>query len=656
MAFGDWREEETPNLSLKKKDIKRSSPQKERVRFFDIEKPRLKLGWRTCRLLSEDTAALDVLDTLLGGGKGSYLHQSYVEKGIYQQIETSSWTPSEEGSFEIQIIDAGDLGKVSPLRMHQEIEHFIATLKGDRLNSAKKKIYQDLIHSLDSTAGMCHNLASNETYTGKPDFDIHYLDKVLSVDRKKINEVFIRYFSPEKMIQALYLPKKMKKKRLPILSKNGNTLKNKATLTSASWAKKRGGKKLASVFKRIQSTTGTRIVFKKRPSQLIHGSLVFQGGLEWETTAKHGQFNLLAKMLLEGTKRKSSKQITACFENQGNLIVAFSSESAYGLTFSFFKQDEKEMNALLSELISESTFAANRMKCIKERIRGELVLDKENIWEEHTRLFKRSLFQNSILAEDIRGNGQTLDKITSSDLKTLHQQHSCAGNAALCLIGPAKKELARELAKNLPQGNLKKDPPSPWQRDILLKKIVKKSLDKDQTIYRMAFWGASFKNDDIRYLDLLSYYFSGMGGPLFKLRESTGDAYEISCSHLVRRSYGVFIFTIALAAHSQRTELWFMGEIFSMLNKIKKKKVPIDEIGRAVASFKGAKAVAMQAYPEQSAQVALYELFGLGYETYLNESNFENQDLYFLLDKLSFIANHYFKEDRYLVVGAGAKI
>ena len=214
--------------------------------------------------------------------------------------------------------------------------------------------------------------------------------------------------------------------------------------------------------------------------------------------------------------------------------------------------------------------------------------------------------------------------------------------------------LVRDAFSRLPSGK-PIDLPLYQATNLTFERPITNILDKEQTIYKIAFQTVKFDTEDSRHLELLSFYFNGLGGPLFNIREETGDAYHISCHQDSRRMIGHFIFTFVLAAHSSRDALWVKKVVLKLLQKIKKEQLKKTDMERALNSMKGAKAIAQQSLSDFCFQIAQYELLGRGFEGYYRECDFHEENIALLGKRLKALVNTYFTDDNFILLSVGGK-
>ncbi len=599
--------------------------------YLDAQLPRAKMGFPSCDILDNDAVALDIIDILLSYGKNAYFYKKYLADNSLNHIESHSWTPTQQGYFEISLFGTGEQLKDKKKNILEDLSIFLKQLSEEDIQGAKLKLHQDITLNLESPIGINQSIIASEIFTDNFHFEYNYLLKLEKIDKKQLQAVVNKYLIDSNLIYSEYHPLENQPK---------NFLKKKTITTPC---------------QKISLNNGLKIVYKNKSIQNIHLSLVFKGGLEYENKENNGIFQLLSKMLFQGAKKESEEKITKFFENLGCIINTFSSDSSFGFTLSFLKIHEIKIYKKILVILNEANFPADKLNILKEKTLEDLKLDEENIWEIHGKEFKKHLFKNSVLSLNVSGDETSLNNINNHQIIDLYNKYAVSENATLGLMGDIDISFLKGIFTKFRSGKTNIEPPSHKSTSLKYLKPISKIIPKQQTIYRIAFETVSFNEEDSKYFNLLSHYFNGLGGPLFKIREITGDAYHIECSQISRRMTGHFIFSFVLAAHSKKDALWVKKIVLDNIKKIKKGKIQKDNLKRAITSMQGSKSIAMQYLPDQSLQIAQFELLSGNFTKYYDECDFLKKKFSFLHQYLETMANKYFLDDNYILMSVGNK-
>lgn len=301
--------------------------------------------------------------------------------------------------------------------------------------------------------------------------------------------------------------------------------------------------------------------------------LVIESGIWFES--KKATSWLTAKMLAEGTSKKTARQITEGFEKLGAFLEinpGFDDVSiaVYGLGRNF-----DQVITLLNEVINEAIFPEREFEILKSNRKDQIALNDN----------KSNLFASKKLREAIYGSefsyGQGLsvsdiDEVQLSDVKQYYSDR-LFHNPKIYLSGQVSDQLASLVENKLvfPQSiaPTKKiiDFESP-SRDIYVERE-----GSMQSSIRMA-WLIPNRNDN-DYFDyqitnsLLGGYF---GSRLMKnIREEKGYTYGIHAYpvHLKHSSFGMIAGDV-VAAHTQDT----FSEIRVEIDRLLHDPIPTEEI------------------------------------------------------------------------------
>jgi len=174
---GDFEiDEMLETLNTLTKDVKRSftkpaTPKLESKQLgqrtasatFSIPATKLNMAWQTVSLDHPDSAALDLLSTILGGGRSSRLYQSIREKqNLCHHIGSWSWiTPQSPGLFAVSA--EVDPDKVPALQqaIFDEINTLGQAQLEAELNKAKRMSLSTQFGTLTTASGRASDLAYN---------------------------------------------------------------------------------------------------------------------------------------------------------------------------------------------------------------------------------------------------------------------------------------------------------------------------------------------------------------------------------------------------------------------------------------------------------------------------------------------------------------
>jgi len=301
--------------------------------------------------------------------------------------------------------------------------------------------------------------------------------------------------------------------------------------------------------------------------------LVFQSGIWFES--KKSVSWLTAKMLAEGTKNKSARQIIEGFEKLGAFLEinpGFDdvSISVYGL-----KRNFDQVIFLLNEVINESIFPAREFEILKSNRKDQIALNDN----------KSNLLASKKLREAIYGSTFTYGQaLSTSDIEAVQQadviqyyNEQLFHHPRVYLSGQIDEQLVSLLQTNLD---------FPLSEEFPNREIKFQSKERDiyvekegslQSSIRMAWLIPNKSHEDYFNYQISNSMLGGyFGSRLMKnVREEKGYTYGIHAYpvHLKYSSFGM-IATDVVAAHTQDT----FREIKTEIDKLINDPIPKEEI------------------------------------------------------------------------------
>ena len=147
--------------------------------------------------------------------------------------------------------------------------------------------------------------------------------------------------------------------------------------------------------------------------------------------------SLLARLLLQGTKKYNAVELALEFENQCIDISSKSKQDYIKLSLIFLNEDFCKAMDLVADLIMNSTFENWEKEIFK--MKGEIISDLDNPRIKLTDTFTKEIFRNHPYSSTLTNILDSIDKITFDDIKQAHIQ--MLNNAsAIVLVGDYKNE------------------------------------------------------------------------------------------------------------------------------------------------------------------------------------------------------------------------
>lgn len=323
---------------------------------------------------------------------------------------------------------------------------------------------------------------------------------------------------------------------------------------------------------------GVRLqILKDTQMELIRFDIKFPAGVRYQ----HKMFlaSFTAKMLLEGTLRYSSEQISEMFDSKGAYYGVSPELDNVNVTFYIPKIFFKQLLPLISEVLFESIFPEDELVNLQKK---EMMSLRVNMTKSS--VLARFHFRN-VLFGDHHPYGlfpifENIQKINREDLLKFHQEFYAQNPFKLYLTGAVDDEIKRAVAESFGSINLKNDVAkeneiiieSKPDVDVLLPDAVQRSL-------RLGRLSVLRTHPDFVDLGVLSTVLGGYFGSrlMTNVREEKGYTYGIGSS-IVSLQDAAY-----LAIYSDvGKDVWELAlkEIFFEMERLCNEKVNNEELDR----------------------------------------------------------------------------
>ncbi len=494
---------------------------------FPIPATKLNMAWQTVGLSHPDSAALDLLSSILGGGRSSRLYQSIREtQNLCHHIGSFSWiTPQSPGLFCVSA--EADIEQIPALikAIHTEIASLSHSDLEAELKKAKRMSLSSQFATLTTASGRASDLASNWHETRNLNFTSEYLHRIDQVQITDIRHVCAHYLLDESLLTITTLdpnPNKSEKKltpehRKPSTERNitSHTLDNGLTL----------------------------LLCPNHRTPTISIQSAIRAGVPSETPHTAGVSTLLSTLLTKGTKSRSGEEIATTLDSLGAHISAAGGNNTSSLAASCLTPD---IETVLEIFADTFTSPALHQENINHERNTQLITLREQDEEPVSlalRVLRESLFSHSGYGINRLGSETSLADMTRLGLHAHHSLHYNGSNTAVAIFGDIDPEniihLAEKHFSGIPRGKKFIYP----EQQITQGTEINLTLDKQQAILTLGYQGTALGDKHQHALDLIHAWCSDMAGPLFtRIREELGLAYFCSATQFHGSNSGFFGF------------------------------------------------------------------------------------------------------------------
>ncbi len=571
---------------------KQTAP-REIVEEAPIELGHMHMAWHIPELRHPDVPALDVLAVVLGHGRSSRLYQEVREKkGVAHHVDSWTYSPGNPGLLGVSaIVDAEQFSATRDAVLEEVEKIKTSSVSADELGKAVKQFVSATLSTRKTMDGQAGDLGSSWLAANDLTFSERYLAAVKRVTPADVQRVAKEYLSAENRTLYALLPE-------------GTAPKKSAAVESTS----------DEPIKKFELANGLRLLVKENHRlPFVEFRTVFQGGVLAETEANNGVTQMMAKMLIKGTSKRSAEDIAREIESVGGSIDTYGGNQSFGVNAEVLSSDFATGLDLLADVILRPSFPAEQFEREREVQLANIQARKDDLLKTASVLMRRGLFGHVGYGLDTLGSEESVSGLKVADLKAHHEKFAAPNNCVLAVFGDVKasevKAAVEKAFKGWKKGEEVERQKAEGGRQN--EKRFVENRDKKQAVMVVGFPGTTLDSADRYALELLQEACSDLGSRLFlRVREEMGLAYYVGAQHFPGVAPGYFAFYVGTMP--EKVEL-VEKELLREAELLRAEGLTEAELKRAKAKIIGQKKIARQDLGSLASTTALDELYGLGY-------------------------------------------
>ena len=362
----------------------------------------------------------------------------------------------------------------------------------------------------------------------------------------------------------------------------------------------------------FELSNGLKVVFRQN-KQTPRTAINFFINMGIKDEKKAGETSLITKLLLQGTQKRTAKEIAEQTDFYGVELVTDVKQDYLKIKSLFLNDDIDFALDIMSDVIQNSTF--DNFDKEVNKLKGEILSELDSAKTKALDNLIKTLYENHAYGNAFTRVLDDIDKISKDEIKALYYENIKAQNCIISIVGDIEEEKVKELLEkyfsSIPGGTLEKIEIAP---NVLVtsKTVSIKKEDVAQAQILKAWVLPGLDNDDIPPLMVLNSILGscGLSSRLFlELREKKGLAYVVRSSLDVMKLASTFSLYIASEPKNIKVALeGFKTEVEKL------KEIPVDEneLQSAKNNILGKRAYLHETNSQQSHYLGYYELMGKG--------------------------------------------
>ncbi len=575
---------------------------REIVEHSPIELAHLHFSWHIPDIRHADVPALDVLANLLGGGRSSRLYHEVREKqGLVTSVDAWTYSPGNPGLFGASATCEWEKFHDTKGAILREIERLQnEAVAPEELAKVAKQFFTSTLATRKSMQGQAQDLGSNWIAATDLNFSERYLALVQRLTPADLQRVARQYLSVTNRTLFALLP--------------DAALRSQAESVVVT---------REQVVQKFELPNGLRLLVREdHRLPFVQFRAVFRGGVFTDTKETSGASHLMSRLMMKGTKRRTSERIATEIESLGGSLDTYGGNNSFGVSAEVLSVDLGAGLELLSDVILNPIFPEAAFEREKEVQISQIRSQNDQLLSCAFQMAKQSLFGPSGYGLDPLGEVAAMQNLQHEQVVALYQRLAVPNNCVLAVFGdidPIKlrdavagtfadwkpngvaiAELQARIAASAEATSAAKSP------------RIKATRDKKQAVVVCAFRTTTLLHEDHYALELVEEACSDLGSRLFlRIRESLGLAYYVGAQNFSGLTPGYF--AIYAGTDPEKTAL-VEQEILKEVALLAKEGLTATELTRAKAKLSGQKKISQQDLGGTASNTALDELHGLGFQ------------------------------------------
>jgi zinc protease len=567
---------------------------REVVEEAPIELAHAHLSWHIPELRHPDVPLLDVLAVVLGNGRSSRLYQRVREKlGLANSIDAWTYNPGNAGLFGISILADADKFAAARDAALAEVERVKrGGVTSAEVSKAVKQFVSATLGTRKTMQGQAQDLGGSWLAANDLNFSERYLAAVKRVTPAGLQRVARTHLTAENRTLYALLP-------------NGTSPKSAAATADV----------LDGEIEKFTLPNGLRLLVKESHRlPFVEFRAVFKGGVLAESSANNGITQLMAKLLLKGTKRRSAEAMAREIESVGGSMDSFGGNNSFGVSAEVLRGDFATGLDLVADALLNPAFPTAEMEREREVQMAGIRAQRDQLLKSAGTAMRGALFGEAGYGLDALGTEKSVKQLKAGDLRAFHGQLAVPNNCVLSIFGDVDTKAVKAAVMKA-FGKWKPGAAAlaslPRTKPLARVERVSETRDKKQAVLLVGFPGTTLLDPDRYALELLQEACSDLGSRLFlRIREKLGLAYYVGAQNFLGLAPGYFAFYTGTAP--EKAEL-VEEELLREAELLRNEGLTAEELKRAKAKIIGQKKVARQDLGGLAATTALDELYGLGF-------------------------------------------
>ncbi|SET40746.1 M16 family metallopeptidase [Thalassotalea agarivorans] len=427
------------------------------VSFEDnIHLPLIYMSFPTVSLRDEDEAPLDVLASILGGGKTSLLYKNLVKNQLAVQASTNHPCAELACTFTLLALPHPASGK-SLADMEKVIRDTLVEfeqrgVEDDDLLKVKAEMESNFIFGLQSVSGKVSQLAANETFSKDPNYIEKDIARYNNVTKEDVMRVYNTYIKDKSAVIVSVVPNgkpetaakadnwEIKPRTIPeyaetkaddVVIRRAKDTFDRSVMPQAGVAKAVSvpvmwNQKLSNGIKVL----GTQSLETPTTSLLIK----LPAGNYYQDKSQAGIASLTAQMLNESTTERSAEDMSKELRKLGSSVNISASANYLNININALTKNLDATLALVNEKLQKPAFKADEFARLQGQTIQGIINNKKDAGYLASRAYDALLNADNIAALPSSGTQATVSALKVEDAKAYYDKFVKPANGQIIAV------------------------------------------------------------------------------------------------------------------------------------------------------------------------------------------------------------------------------
>ena len=584
----------------------------------DIREGYGSFGWHTVPSGHADEEVLEVLASILGGGRSSRLYRAGVGNDGASSLGAGHLTFDDVGIFFVNgtmpernraTVESRIVAEIERLKRHGPTEYELAKVKNIR--------EANLLGDLETSLEQAQMMARYEARGSYRDIATR-LDRLKAVTAGDVRAAAKRYLTTDKLTVYHYQPKgtaaiaaEAELQRLRTAEASAGPAPVAEALPELPNSVRPAGADAPPQTMAL-SNGATLVVQQKTSAPIVATGIFFRGGRTAETPANAGITRLMQFTMRRGTRSRDAEAIDREIEFLGTQIGITNASDGFGFSFGTASRFYEPALRIAADVLLDPVFAPESITREKGLQLAALRRTMDTSADRATQLYREAMFGNHPYGLPEQGSEKSIAALDRAALQAWWKSSIAADRAMIVVVGNVDAQDVKRVMEQHLAGLARSAGSMPTVPAPVLPTTVKEAVeerDRRQTAMTYAFPIVPPSHPQWLAFRILQNVTTGGGGTFYnELRTRQTLAYVVGARPVGLATHGVFTGSIACDASK---EAQAKQSLLVEMRKLQGEGVTQADIVRAKSQYAGSTVRAREAASALASEYGNNYILGL---------------------------------------------